>query len=142
MLRKVVGIAVALSLCGLLAAPAGATVKSRKVSLTFTAAALPPGTANSAAGEIKGSLGPGAILIQGGSTGTVSVYYARGRIDAKINATVTNNPDGSQVFSGKVRATGGTGTYAGARGTLSLTGTTTGMGSLTGQVNGTLTYGR
>jgi hypothetical protein len=70
------------------------------------------------------------------------VYYARGRIDAKINATVINNPDGSQAFSGQVRATGGTGTYADARGTLSLTGTTTGMGSLTGQVNGTLIYGK
>ena len=142
MLRTVVGIVAAMCLCGLLAAPAGARPKSHHVSLTFTAAALPPGSANSAAGEIKGSLGPGAILIKGGSTGTVTVYYARGRLDAKINATVINNPDGSQAFSGQVRATGGTGTYADARGTLSLTGTTTGMGSLTGQVNGTLIYGK
>jgi hypothetical protein len=142
MLRNVVGIVVVLCLCGLLAAPAGARPRSHNVSLTFTAAALPPGSANSAAGEIKGSLGPGAILIQGGSTGTVTVYYGRGRIDAKINATVTNNPDGSQADSGQVRATGGTGTFARARGTLSLTGTTTGMGSLNGQVSGTLIYGR
>jgi hypothetical protein len=85
MLRKVVGVVDVMCLCGLLAAPAGARPRSHNVTLTFTAAALPPGSANSAAGEIKGSLGPGAILIQGGSTGTVTVYYGRGRIDAKIN---------------------------------------------------------
>ena len=129
MLKKVAGVAVTVCLCGLLAAPAGARPKSHNVSLAFTAVALPPGSVNSAAGEIKGTLGPGAILIKGGSTGTVTAYYA-----------------GSQVFSGALKVTSGTGAYAGARGRLSLTGTTTTSGgvpgSLSGQATGAIIYGR
>jgi hypothetical protein len=146
MFKKVAGVAVMVCLCGLLAAPAGARPKSHNVSLTFTAVALPSGSVNSAAGEIKGTLGPGAILIKGGSTGKATAYYAAGRIAAKINATVTPNPDGSQVFSGELKVTSGTGAYTGARGQLSLTGTTTTSGgvpgSLTGQAKGAITYGR
>jgi hypothetical protein len=93
--------------------------------------------------------GEGAVVVRvtPGSTPGVfntsaTAFFKRGTITAKGSNTSTMQPDGSTVYAGSVKATGGTGATKGATGTLKLTGTSTAADPTYGvyKLTGKLTY--
>src|SRR6185436_18927927 len=115
MLKRLAPLVAVVCLVAVVAAPSNAAApkpKTRSVTLSFLAAPLPqvPGTA---AGVVTGSLGKGAILIVGNTTGTATVFLTKGAVTSKFNLTVTTNPDMTASFTGTTTITGGTGAYTG-----------------------------
>jgi hypothetical protein len=142
MLKRCMALTAVLVAAAVAAAPAGAaTAKptTKSVSLSFNAATLPQLT-NTDAGVVTGSLGKGAIVIVGATAGTVTIFYANGSISGKFAITPTTNPDGSAAVSGTATVTGGTGTYAGAKGKGTLSGVIAADGSVTGTAKAKITY--
>jgi hypothetical protein len=79
------------------------------------------------AGTVTGTFGDGAIILHNTisglrATSTGTVWYSKGTIDVKAAVKATMQPDGSFVFSGKGRVTGGTGKFSSASGRLTVTG--------------------
>jgi hypothetical protein len=142
MLKRLALLVAVVCLGGVLAAPSDAAApkpKTRSLTFSFLAAPLPqvPGTA---AGVATSSLGRGAVLIVGNTTGTATVFTNKGAVTAKFSLTVTTNPDMTASFTGKTTITGGTGTYAGAKGSATVSGTTAVDGAVTAQGSGRITY--
>lgn len=142
MLKRLALLAAVVCLGGVLAAPcygAAPKPKTRSFTSSFLAAPLPqvPGTA---AGVVTGSLGKGAILIVGNTTGTATVFLTKGAVTVKFSLTVNTNPDMSASFTGTTTITGGTGAYAGAKGKGTVSGTTAADGAVTAHGSGKITY--
>ena len=142
MLKRLAPLVAVVCLGAVLAAPSNAAApkpKTRSVTISFLAAPLPqvPGTA---AGVATGTLGRGAVLIVGNTTGTVTEFLKKGAVTAKFSLTVNTNPDMTASFSGTTTITGGTGAYAGAKGKGTVSGTTAADGSVTAHGSGKITY--
>jgi hypothetical protein len=141
MLKRLAVLGGVVALASVVAAPAGAAApkaKTRAFSLSFQAAVL-ANVANTDAGIVTGSLGKGAIVIVGATTGRVTVYYPGGTLSGTFNITATTNPDMSASFTGKTTLKSGTGDYAGATGSGTLSGTIAADGSVTGTAKGKIT---
>ena len=93
-----------------------------------------PGSRNTSAGTVTGTLGSGAIvqklLITGHPTvttytfsATSTGFYAHGTTKVSVTGTATAQANGSTTVAGHGHYTGGTGRYRGARGKFSFTGT-------------------
>jgi hypothetical protein len=142
MLKRLVLLVAVVCLGTMHAAPSNAAApkpKTRSVTISFLAAPLPqvPGTA---AGVATGTLGKGAVLIIGNTTGTATVFLTKGAVTSKFRLTVTTNPDMTASFTGTTTITGGTGAYAGAKGKGTVSGTTAADGSVTAHGSGKITY--
>lgn len=141
MLKRLAVLGGVVALASAVAAPAQAAApkaKTRPFSLSFQAAPLPT-VANTDAGIVTGSLGKGAIIIVGGTTGRVTVFYPGGSLSGTFNITATTNPDMSATYTGKTTLKSGTGDYAGATGSGTLSGTIAADGSVTGTAKGKIT---
>jgi hypothetical protein len=142
MLKRFAVLFAVVGLGSVLVVPANAAApkpKTKSLSLSFTAAPLTP-VANTDAGVISGSLGKGAIVIVGATSGRVTAYYAGGSLTGTFKLTVTPNPDNSATYTGTTTLTSGTGAYAGAKGNAKVSGAIAVDGTVTGQVKGTITY--
>jgi hypothetical protein len=93
--------------------------------------------------------GEGAVVVRvtpGSQPGvfntSATAFFKKGTITAKGSNTSTMQPDGSTVYAGSVKATGGTGATKGATGTLKLTGSSTAADPTYGvyKLTGKLTY--
>jgi hypothetical protein len=119
----------------MLAVPAVADAKQKfktvKSSGTIKGHVAQPTTAAgyAFAGFVSDSkLGEGATTSQGSfygssTTGTLTVFLAKGTISGPFQFTVTPNLDGSVTLQGTTKYTGGTGAYKGAKGSGQTTAT-------------------
>jgi hypothetical protein len=130
------------------------TVKTSSISQSANYPS--PGSRNTSAGTVTGSLGSGAVIqklvITGHPTVTTytfkvtgTVFYAHGTTRASASGTATAQTNGSAAVSGHGHYTGGTGLYRGARGKFTFTGTIpppnpTGPAPLVAHVSGSISY--
>ena len=117
MLKRFAVLFAVVGLGSALVVPAKRPRPSRRpaVVAVVQAAALIP-VANTDAGVISGSLGKGAIIIVGATSGRVTAYYPGGSVAGTFKLTITPNPDNSATYTGTTTLTSGTGAYAGATG--------------------------
>ena len=110
-----------------------------------------PGSTVLRAGIAMGTFGDGAIVekvqITGSPTpttytfkGTATAFYSLGTFRSALMGTATAQANGSVTLAGHAHYTGGTGSYRGAHGTYSFTGTIPPRGPLVGHVSGTVFY--
>jgi hypothetical protein len=144
MLKRLAAVLTVASVSAVLAVPATAPAatakpKTRPFSVNFTAAALVP-VANTDAGVTQGTFGKGAIVIVGATNGTVTTYSTKGTVTGKFALTLTPNPDNSATYTGKFTVTAGTGDFAGAKGTGTVSGAIAADGTVTGKATGKITF--
>jgi hypothetical protein len=94
------------------------------------------------AGVIRSTYtGPTGAPATFGLRGTRTVYLAHGSFSGKLKGTVTIKSDGSLKDAGTETVSGGTDLYRGAKGKLTYTGTSPGVGKPTTlHFRGTVTY--
>ena len=127
--------------------PASARTTVRAKLTVELAAVSMSGNRTVEAGTVTGTFGDGAIILhntisglKANSTGTL--WYTKGTIDVKAAVEAAMRPDGSLVFSGKGRVTGGTGKFSSGRGRLTVRGSIPPNDTVhsTFTIAGTLTY--
>ncbi|TMK41827.1 MAG: hypothetical protein E6G56_03680 [Actinobacteria bacterium] len=76
-----------------------------------------------------------------GFTGKGTAFFAHGSVSGKIQGTATPQPDGTINYAGTTTITAGTDRYKGAKGKITFTGTSPGLGKVTTiHQTGTITY--
>ena len=113
---------------GLTATTASASARSsQSLRLTADVAQLAvPGDVD--AGRVRGSLGRGAIVLSSTVSGATlttrgTVWLAAGTLELSSTEEAVPGADGSVQLNGKGKVTGGTGAFAGARGSFVITAT-------------------
>ena len=123
--RLPVAVLVVLGLTGT-SAPANAR-SSQSLRLTADVAQLAvPGDVD--AGRVRGSLGRGAIVLSSTVSGATlttrgTVWLAAGTLELSSAEEAVPEADGSVQLHGKGKVTGGTGAFAGARGSFVISAT-------------------
>jgi hypothetical protein len=113
------------------ATAADAATKKHKIKFTVDTHVLR--TANGVTtltGTADGKLGHGAVVITSKPAGdhfefTAQGLFPNGSITASGTNTAAQNPDGTLAITGKMTVKSGTGTFKGAKGSATVSGTTT-----------------
>jgi hypothetical protein len=98
-------------------------------------------------GTVDGKLGHGAVVLTTHPVGdhfefATQALFPNGSINASGTNKAAQNPDGTFTFTGKLKVTGGTGKFKGARGSATVSGMTTtdDPSRSIDKLTGTLTY--
>jgi hypothetical protein len=147
MYRRIALVLVAcLALAAAPVAALGAKKRAHKVNVTVVAGTVGvAGPTAIIAGTVSGTL-KGAVVYHATPApnnqvkNTFTAFTTKGSIKGTAVVTATPQPDGTSVFSGSGKVTGGTGAYKGAKGTFTATGNSTTDGLIHLTLKGSVKY--
>ena len=123
--RLLVTVLVMLGLTGTSASANARSSQSLRLTADVAQLAVP---GDGDAGTVRGSLGRGAIVLSSTVSGATlstrgTVWLAAGTLELSSTELAVPEADGSVQLNGKGKVTGGTGAFAGARGSFLITAT-------------------